>query len=234
MNQAVSDAPAADADGLMETTLEAYWRAALARTVEHRFQYRVKRVTDLLAAAIMLVIFSPVWLVIAIAIKLSGPGPVLYRQQRIGKDWQEFTLLKFRTMVNGAEGMRAEVNSLNQASGPLFKVRDDPRVTAVGRVLRRTFLDEIPQLINVLRGEMSLVGPRPCLPEEIAQIEEAMYFRFAVPQGITGPWQTNGYHSLPFRHQLAVELDYVRRWSVARDLTVLVKTIPIVLGLRGT
>jgi len=233
LNQAVSNVPAAYADGLMETTLEAYWRAALARTVERGFQYRVKRVVDLLSATILLVILSPVWLVIAVAIKLSGPGPVLYRQRRVGKDWQEFTLLKFRTMVNGAEGMRAEVNELNQASGPLFKATNDPRVTAVGRVLRRTFIDEIPQLINVIRGEMSLVGPRPCLPEEIAQIEEAMYFRFAVPQGITGPWQTNGYHSLPFRDQLAVELDYVQRWSVARDLTILAKTIPIVLGRQG-
>lgn len=229
----MSNASAGYADGLMGTTLEAYWRAALARTVERRFQYQVKRVMDLLAATIVLVILSPVWLVVAIAIKLSGTGPVLYRQRRVGKDWQEFTLLKFRTMVNGAEAMRAEVCGLNQASGPLFKAAHDPRVTAVGRVLRSTFIDELPQLINVLRGEMSLVGPRPCLPEEIAQIEEAMYFRFAVPQGITGPWQTNGYHSLPFRDQLAVELDYVRHWSVARDLTIVAKTIPIVLGRHG-
>jgi lipopolysaccharide/colanic/teichoic acid biosynthesis glycosyltransferase len=137
-------------------------------------------------------------------------------------------------MIEGADAMRDSVAALNQANGPLFKARNDPRVTAVGRMLRCTFLDELPQLINVIRGEMSLVGPRPCLAEEIATIEEAMYFRFAVPQGITGPWQTNGYHALPFRDQLAVELDYVQRWSLTRDLSILAQTIPIVVKHRGS
>jgi lipopolysaccharide/colanic/teichoic acid biosynthesis glycosyltransferase len=218
----------------LETTLEFYWRAALARTVHRRLQYAAKRMFDVLAASLLLIVLSPVWLLAAIAIKFTSSGPVLYQQRRVGKDWQEFTLLKFRTMVNGADRLREDVAILNHADGPLFKARNDPRVTAVGKVLRSTFIDELPQLLNVVRGEMSLVGPRPCLPEEIAQMEEAMYFRFAVPQGITGPWQTNGYHALPFRDQLAVELDYVERWSLDLDLQILIKTLPIVLGRSGT
>jgi lipopolysaccharide/colanic/teichoic acid biosynthesis glycosyltransferase len=222
------------ADDLFETTLEVYWRAALARSVQHRVQFGIKRLVDLVLATLMLLLLSPVCLAIAIAIKLTSSGPVLYRQRRVGKDWQEFTLLKFRTMVEGADTMRDSVAALNQANGPLFKARNDPRVTAVGRIIRSIFLDEVPQLINVIRGDMSLVGPRPCLAEEIATIEEAMYFRFAVPQGITGPWQTNGYHALPFRDQLAVELDYVQGWSLTRDLSILARTIPIVIKHRGS
>jgi len=232
MNRAVLSEAAAD-DAFLETTLEVYWRAALARTVQRHLQYQIKRLIDVLAATVLLLVLSPIWLLIMMAVKLSGPGPVFYRQRRIGRDWQEFTLLKFRTMVDGADGMRQQVASLNEANGPLFKARNDPRITPLGRILRRTFLDEVPQLINVLRGQMSLVGPRPCLPEEVAQIEEAMYFRFAVPQGITGPWQTNGYHALPLRDQLGVELDYVKHWSLARDVSILVRTIPIVVGRRG-
>jgi lipopolysaccharide/colanic/teichoic acid biosynthesis glycosyltransferase len=215
------------------TTLEVYWRAALAARLQRRFQYLVKRVFDVLVAVLLLLLLAPFLLAITLAVKLTSPGPVFYRQRRVGKDWQEFTLLKFRTMVVGAEVMRPQLDRLNEANGPLFKLRDDPRLTAIGRLLRRTFLDEVPQLLNVLIGQMSLVGPRPCLAEEVAQIEEAMYFRFAVPQGITGPWQTNGYHALPFADQLAVELDYVQNWSFRRDLFVLVKTVPIVLGMRG-
>jgi lipopolysaccharide/colanic/teichoic acid biosynthesis glycosyltransferase len=216
-----------------ETTLEAYWRAALARSIQRRLTYAAKRLMDLLLASVLVILLIPGWLLAALAIKLSSDGPVLFRQRRVGKDWQEFSLLKFRTMVDGADRQRSLLTSLNEADGPLFKAREDPRVTRVGRFLRKTFLDETPQLINVLRGEMSLVGPRPCLPDEIAQIEEAMYFRFAVPQGITGPWQTNGYHKLSFRDQLGVELDYVRNWSLGRDVSILLRTVPMVLERRG-
>lgn len=219
---------------LPETTLESYWRAALAGMVQKRIQYQVKRCLDVAVASLLLVLVSPLLLAIAIVIKLTSPGPVLYRQQRLMRDWQEFTLLKFRTMVDGADKMFDRVESLNEASGPLFKAREDPRITPVGRVLRRCFLDELPQLINVIRGEMSLVGPRPCRPQEVAQMEQLMYFRFAVPQGITGPWQTNGYHALPFKDQLEVELDYVSGWTLARDLAILLRTLPLVLALRGT
>jgi lipopolysaccharide/colanic/teichoic acid biosynthesis glycosyltransferase len=215
------------------STLDVYWRAVAAATVQKHTQYRLKRIFDIVTAGVLLALLSPVFLVVALLIKLTGRGPVYYKQQRLMKDWQEFTMLKFRTMVNGADGMLDQVLALNEADGPLFKCRKDPRITFVGRILRATFIDELPQLINVLRGEMSLVGPRPCLLKEASQMEQEMYFRFAVPQGITGPWQTNGYHSLPFMDQLQVERDYVQTWSLGKDLLVLLRTIPIVLLRLG-
>jgi lipopolysaccharide/colanic/teichoic acid biosynthesis glycosyltransferase len=215
------------------STLDVYWRAAGAAMVRKRVQYRIKRIFDFVVAGALLVLLSPLLLIIALAVKLTSPGPVLYRQQRLMKDWQEFTLLKFRTMVDGAEAMFDNVAALNEADGPLFKCRKDPRITPLGRILRATFLDELPQLINVLRGELSLVGPRPCLLREAGQMEQEMYFRFAVPQGITGPWQTNGYHALPFHDQLRVECNYVQSWSLRKDFAILLRTIPIVLRLQG-
>jgi lipopolysaccharide/colanic/teichoic acid biosynthesis glycosyltransferase len=168
-------------------------------------------------------------LVIALAIKFTSRGPILFRQQRLMKDGAEFTLLKFRTMVDGADGMLDKVFHLNQANGPLFKVQLDPRVTKVGRVLRKTFLDELPQLINVVRGEMSLVGPRPILRREVSELPGRVVFRFAVPQGITGPWQTHGHHKLTFDQQLAVERSYIETWSLAKDLVILLRTCRLVL-----
>jgi lipopolysaccharide/colanic/teichoic acid biosynthesis glycosyltransferase len=215
------------------STLDVYWRAGTAAIFRKRTQYRIKRVLDFFVALILLIVFSPLVLIAALAIKTTSRGPVFYRQHRLMRDWQEFRLFKFRTMVNGADAMFDKVVALNEANGPLFKCRKDPRITPVGRILRATFLDELPQLINVMRGEMSLVGPRPCLLREAGQMEQEMYFRFAVPQGITGPWQTNGYHALPFRDQLQVEREYVQSWSLARDLAILLRTIPIVLRLQG-
>jgi lipopolysaccharide/colanic/teichoic acid biosynthesis glycosyltransferase len=137
-------------------------------------------------------------------------------------------------MVVGADGMMEKVGHLNEASGPLFKARRDPRVTGLGRILRATFLDELPQLLNVVRGEMSLVGPRPCLAREISEIETHVIFRFAVPQGITGPWQTSGHHKLTWEQQLEVERRYIESWSLAKDLGILLRTIPHVLAGGGS
>jgi lipopolysaccharide/colanic/teichoic acid biosynthesis glycosyltransferase len=201
--------------------------------LHRRVQYRIKRIVDFVLALVLLVMLSPLLMLAAVAIKLTSRGPIFYKQQRLMKDWQEFTLFKFRTMVDGADTMLDQVVALNEASGPLFKCRKDPRITPLGRLLRASFLDEVPQLINVLRGELSLVGPRPCLLREAAQLEQEMYFRFAVPQGITGPWQTNGYHALLFEDQLQVEGDYVQSWSLAKDFAILLRTIPIVLRLQG-
>jgi lipopolysaccharide/colanic/teichoic acid biosynthesis glycosyltransferase len=214
------------------STLDIYWRAVGAR-IRRRARYRIKRVFDLVFGTLLLVLLAPLMVLIAVVIKLTSRGPVLYRQQRLMKDWHEFTLLKFRTMVDGADQMLDKVASLNEASGPLFKAKKDPRITWPGRILRCTFLDELPQLINVLRGEMSLVGPRPCLASEVSQMQQEMYFRFAVPQGITGPWQTNGYHKLPFSDQLQIERAYVQTWSLARDFLILVQTVTVVARLAG-
>src|SRR5947209_3178059 len=180
----------------------------MARYSRHT-QYRVKRLLDLVVASFLLVLLSPLMLLIAAVIRLTSRGPILFRQRRLMKDGVEFTLLKFRTMVNGADGMLDQVFHLNNANGPLFKAHKDPRVTRVGRILRGSFLDELPQLINVVRGEMSLVGPRPILTREVADLPGRVVFRFAVPQGVTGPWQTNGHHKLTFDEQLAIERSYI-------------------------
>jgi len=196
-------------------------------------QLKLKRYIDIAVSAALLLICAPLFLVIAAFIKLTSPGPVFYRQRRLMQHRRTFEVFKFRTMVVGADRMLENVIQLNKANGPLFKVENDPRITRVGRILRKTFADELPQLINVLRGEMSLVGPRPCLPEEEARMEPEARFRFNVPQGITGPWQVNGYHRLTFEEQLAVERDYVLKWSLREDFSIIWRTIPMVLGRKG-
>ena len=142
-------------------------------------------------------------------------------------------MLKFRTMVHGADGLLDDVFHLNQAKGPLFKSRADPRVTRVGRLLRATFLDELPQLVNILMGHMSFVGPRPCLVREADLMPDQAAARLSVPQGLTGPWQVNGHHALSFEEQMAVELEYIRGWWIGRDLGILARTIPLVVSRTG-
>jgi lipopolysaccharide/colanic/teichoic acid biosynthesis glycosyltransferase len=170
---------------------------------------------------------------VASLIKATSEGPVFYRQTRLGQHGREFTMLKFRTMHRNADKMLDKVFHLNEANGPLFKVKNDPRITPVGKLLRRSYLDELPQLVNVLRGELSLVGPRPCLPVEAATMDGQISFRFSVPQGLTGPWQANGRHSLTFEEQISLERDYIDNWSIRRDLTLLARTIPVVFSCGG-
>jgi lipopolysaccharide/colanic/teichoic acid biosynthesis glycosyltransferase len=184
-------------------------------------------------AGLAAVLLSPVFLTVAIAIKLTSRGPIFYRQSRLMRGGRTFTMYKFRTMVDGADTMLDEVLSLNQASGPLFKTREDPRVTGVGKMLRKHYLDEFPQLINVLRGEMSLVGPRPCLPSERELQADALAFRFAVQQGLTGPWQINGHHGISFEAQLGAERAYIQSWSLASDFRIMARTIPLLLRRTG-
>jgi lipopolysaccharide/colanic/teichoic acid biosynthesis glycosyltransferase len=212
-------------------TAEADW--SRVHSSQGWLELRLKRALDFLIAIALLILLSPVMLGIAMTITFSTKGPVLYRQQRLKQGRRSFTLYKFRTMIRGADAMVDDVFHLNHASGPLFKVANDPRVTAVGRILRRTYLDELPQLLNVLKGEMSLVGPRPCLPQEAKMAGPRIDFRFAVPQGLTGPWQTNGHHNLSFEEQLSVEAAYINGWSLWRDISILAKTVPLVLGRTG-
>ena len=186
-----------------------------------------------MVSSALLTLLSPLLLAIAIAVKLTSRGPILFRQQRLMREGAEFTLLKFRTMVDGADAMLDKVFVLNEASGPLFKARKDPRLTGVGRILRKSFLDELPQLVNVVRGEMSLVGPRPILTREVSALPGRVAFRFAVPQGITGPWQTHGHHQVSFEEQLAIERAYIQGWSLWKDLGILLKTFQLVLFRRG-
>jgi exopolysaccharide biosynthesis polyprenyl glycosylphosphotransferase len=198
-----------------------------------RAQAIAKRTFDLVVSSIGLLFVWPLLVAIAVAIKLDDGGPVLFRQARVGRHRQPFTLLKFRTMVQGAELRLAELMGRNEADGPLFKLRDDPRITRVGRFLRRYSLDELPQLFNVLRGEMSLVGPRPPLPSEVALYQDWQLDRLEVRPGITGLWQVSGRSELSFDEYVRLDLFYIENWSMLYDLFVVAKTIPILLMPRG-
>lgn len=193
----------------------------------------VKRAADLTFTAIALLIGLPVYLAIGLAIKLDSPGAVLYRQRRVGKDGIEFDMLKFRSMCQDAEGLLAVLSAQNEATGPLFKMRRDPRVTRVGRFLRRTSMDELPQLINVLKGQMSLVGPRPPLPAEVIRYEDWQHARLRAVPGMTGLWQVSGRSEVPFNDMVRLDLHYVRNWSIGLDLEIMLRTIPAVVANRG-
>jgi exopolysaccharide biosynthesis polyprenyl glycosylphosphotransferase len=193
----------------------------------------LKRASDIALSGIAIVAGAPFLLVIAAAIKIDSHGPVLYRQRRAGKDGVTFDMLKFRSMCDGAEGLLDDLAARNEATGPLFKIRRDPRVTRVGRFLRRYSLDELPQLFNVIRGEMSLVGPRPPLPSEVAKYEEWQTARLRARPGMTGLWQVSGRSEVPFSDMVRLDLHYVRNWSFGLDLEIMLRTIPAVVANRG-
>jgi exopolysaccharide biosynthesis polyprenyl glycosylphosphotransferase len=194
--------------------------------------WAVKRTFDLGVSTLVLLVGLPLWLVIAAAVKLTSHGPVFYRDTRIGLGEREFGMLKFRTMYADAAGQQAELEASNEADGPLFKIREDPRITPVGALLRRFSLDEIPQLWNILRGEMSLVGPRPLPLRDYERLESWHRKRYLVLPGITGLWQISGRSSLGFDDLVRLDFYYLENWSIWLDITVLLKTIPAVL--RGT
>ncbi len=192
-----------------------------------------KRVLDVVASACALALLSPVLAAVALAIRLEGPGPVLFRQRRVGIYGRPFTLLKFRSMVQGAEARQAEVVHLNKMDGPVFKIPMDPRVTRIGRLLRRLSLDELPQLVNVLRGEMSLVGPRPPLAQEVRRYQSWQRRRLSVKPGITCLWQVSGRNHIGFQKWMRLDLEYIDNWSLWLDLKILARTVPVVLGAKG-
>jgi exopolysaccharide biosynthesis polyprenyl glycosylphosphotransferase len=204
-------------------------------TPEASWQVLAKKVIDLAGAAALLLAFSPAMLVAAVAIRLSSPGPVLFRQQRCGLNGRPFTMLKFRSMVTDAEQRRHELEQLNEMSGPVFKVTADPRVTPVGRLLRKYSVDEFPQLLNVLRGEMSLVGPRPLPVNEVARFDDLAHRRrLSVKPGITCLWQVSGRSDLrDFREWVRLDLEYIDNWSLWLDIRILLRTVPVVLAGSG-
>ena len=197
------------------------------------FDYVIKRTFDFVGSVALLVVLSPLLLLISIAVFISSRGPILYRSRRPGIGGAPFSCFKFRTMRSGADQQQADIESLNEASGPLFKIRDDPRMTSVGRFLRRFSLDELPQLLNVLLGQMSLVGPRPLPQRDFDQLEEWHKKRYLVLPGVTGLWQVSGRSELDFDDLVRLDFLYLERWSVALDLTILVKTVPAVFSRRG-
>ncbi len=192
-----------------------------------------KRCFDWIVASGLLVAFSPLLGLIALLVRATGPAPVLFRQQRVGLNGRRFTLYKFRTMAPDAESALGELAGRNEMSGPVFKLRADPRVTPLGRVLRRLSLDELPQLWNVVRGDMSLVGPRPPLPEEVDAYEPHHRRRLSMRPGITGPWQVGGRSTVDFDRWMEMDLAYIEDWSLWLDLKILARTVPAVLSGRG-
>ena len=192
-----------------------------------------KRAIDIIGASVLLALASPLIAIIAIAIKRNDGGPVFFGQWRIGRDMKPFRIWKFRSMRVGAEDERWELIAEYGVDQPLFKLADDPRMTRVGRVLRRWSLDELPQLWNVLRGEMSLVGPRPPLPEEVRADGLRQPLRLGMRPGVTGPWQVNGRSELPYLNGVALDLDYVRDWSIVSDFVILARTPWAVLSRKG-
>lgn len=196
-------------------------------------QLCVKRAIDAGLSFAALVLLAPLMLVVALLVRLGSPGPVLFAQERVGRNQRRFRIYKFRTMVADAEQRKPLLAHLNEADGPAFKIADDPRITPIGRVLRRTSIDELPQLINVLLGEMSLVGPRPPLPEEVGRYDWPHRKRLSVKPGITCLWQISGRHHVPFDRWMKLDREYVENWSLWLDLKILVLTIPAVILAKG-
>lgn len=196
-------------------------------------QRLITRLVDMSVSAAVLLLGSPVWLCIALAIRLTSSGPIIYHQRRIGLGGQPFEVYKFRSMYKDADKVLAALMAHNEAQGPLFKMRGDPRITRVGKFLRRTSLDEIPQFINILKGDMSLVGPRPPLPAEVAQYEEWQKGRLAIKPGITGLWQVRGRSDISFDEGVLMDLYYIENWSLRLYFQILLRTVPAVLLSRG-
>ena len=200
-----------------------------------RSSARFKRAFDTLGASLALIAVAPLLAVVALAIKLDSRGPVFFRQLRVGRHGQRFSMIKFRTMVADAESMKESLYaSATRRTGGLFKIADDPRITRVGRWLRRCSLDELPQLLNVLRGEMSLVGPRPLVIDEDRRVEGWHRRRLELMPGMTGHWQTlGGPARVPLKEMVAIDYLYVANWSLWTDVKILLRTVPHVLGRRG-
>jgi exopolysaccharide biosynthesis polyprenyl glycosylphosphotransferase len=196
-------------------------------------QMALKRALDVVVAAAALIVLSPLLLVVSLLIALGSPGPVLFRQTRVGRHGKPFAMLKLRSMVVDAEARRQALLSHNEQSGPVFKIKDDPRVTRVGRFIRRFSIDELPQLVNVLRGEMSLVGPRPPLPEEVARYEPWQRRRLSVRPGITCLWQVSGRNGVSFEQWMYLDMRYIDHWSLNEDLKLILRTVPAVVTGRG-
>lgn len=189
-----------------------------------------KRALDIIASTLGLIILSPILLVVAILIRLESRGPAIFSQKRIGLNKKEFKMYKFRSMVQNAEELKEKLAKENEMSGPMFKIKNDPRVTKVGKFIRKTSIDELPQLINVLKGEMSLVGPRPSLPKEVSKFEPWMLKRLSVKPGLTCYWQVSGRNNIDFENWMKLDLQYVNDRSFWLDLKLILKTVTVLFG----
>ena len=197
------------------------------------FQLVLKRLMDICVSTALLLLTFPLFLLVAVLIKLTSEGPVFFRQERVGYNGRTFTLYKFRTMVKNAEQMKKDLLELNEMDGPVFKIRNDPRITRVGHVLRKTSIDELPQLINVLKGDMSLVGPRPPVPNEVVQYQLSDRRRLSMKPGMTGIWQVSGRNNVSFEKWMEMDRQYIDQWSLWLDLKILARTVPVILRGSG-
>ncbi|MGL5869562.1 sugar transferase [Clostridium chrysemydis] len=189
-----------------------------------------KRIIDILGSLIGLIFLSPILLIISILIKLESKGDLIFSQERIGKDGKSFKMYKFRSMVQNAEELKKKLETQNEMSGPMFKMKEDPRVTRVGKFIRKTSIDELPQLVNVLKGEMSLVGPRPSLPKEVKEFEPWMLKRLEVKPGLTCIWQVSGRNNIDFEDWMKLDIKYVNERSTLYDLKLIFTTVFVLLG----
>lgn len=199
-------------------------------SVEFSLYEVIKRLIDVVCSFLGVLVLSPLFIIIAIIIKTTSKGPVFFSQKRVGKDGKEFDMYKFRSMVVNAEELKEKLAAQNEMSGPMFKMKDDPRVTKVGKFIRKTSIDELPQLWNVLKGDMSLVGPRPSLPKEVAQFEEWMYKRLEVKPGLTCYWQVSGRNNIDFEDWMKLDVKYVDERSTWIDIKLIFKTVGVLFG----
>lgn len=198
---------------------------------ESKLMYNfVKRFIDIFCSGLGIILLSPVFIIVGTIIKLDSKGPVIFSQKRVGKDGKEFKMYKFRSMVVNAEELKKKLMHQNEMSGPMFKMKDDPRITKIGKFIRKTSIDELPQLINVLKGEMSLVGPRPSLPKEVAQFEPWMMRRLDVKPGLTCYWQVSGRNNIDFDDWMKLDIKYVEDRSIKLDIKLIFKTFFVLFG----
>lgn len=202
-------------------------------TPQNELLFLLCRIFDIMGSLFLIGLLAPIFLLITLAIRIDSPGPILYRQMRCGLNGRRFILYKFRSMVQDAEERKKELMNFNLMKGPVFKMKNDPRITRVGRILRRLSLDELPQLFNVLKGDMSFVGPRPPLPEEVEQYAGWQRRRLSMKPGITGLWQVSGRNEIDFQDWIKLDLEYIDNWSIWLDLKIILKTIPAVLSGKG-
>ena len=211
------------------------WGIQLSFSAASRYVYPlyIKRFLDVVISFVVLIILSPVLWATALAIKSDSPGSVLFKQKRVGLNGKIFTLYKFRSMFHNAEALREKLEHLNEMTAPVFKIKNDPRITGIGKVIRKFSIDELPQLLNVIRGDMSLVGIRPPLPEEVAAYDGWHFHRFCMKPGMTGIWQVSGRNEIDFVKWIKLDLYYIDSWSPALDFKLLIKTIPAVIFAKG-
>ena len=199
-------------------------------TPKVKFYLFSKRVTDIFLSAIGLILLSPILLIVAIAIRIDSKGPIIFKQDRVGKDGKIFSMYKFRSMIVNAEELKAKLETKNEMSGPMFKMKNDPRITKVGRFIRKTSIDELPQLINVIKGDMSLVGPRPSLPKEVEQFRPVMVERLKVKPGITCNGQVMGRNNIAFEEWMKLDVKYVHEMNYWLDIKLIFKTFFVLFG----